>query len=364
VAAALGLGILWVQWPRPPVFDGERWFKALLISLIQGRVDASGGHAVDFDARVLRFVPYHPAGRFPERKALNPAASITGPALDGERALCEALAALPTPEARLRYMYDQDEIGFDARVSDPAELGAAYDPATAMGPDASWDAVAAWGEAPGSAAAEALRAAIARSLPARWVLVGGTGAVPSVLDALAEAVPTEVSRIDGSEGPDAVMDALDALVDETPLVLVGEDVGTTWILAALPEHALLRERTLAVVSVGGVIGGRSDVDGGPLSFVARRDWLAAHFRMKALETDVVRLTPYFAVQWLDPAVVPPGIAGLPLESMRFPEPPEDASASTVEVVDLGPLYADPESPVDLVARALVVTVAAWVANRR
>ncbi|MEM6925835.1 MAG: hypothetical protein AAF602_02815, partial [Myxococcota bacterium] len=94
------------------------------------------------------------------------------------------------------------------------------------------------------------------------------------------------------------------------------------------------------------------------------DWMQGNFRTKTLETDVVRLTPYFALQWLDRSVEEPGIVGLPLASMRFPEPEHDASAQTVEVVDLGPLPADDGLPLDLVARALVVCVSAWVASRR
>lgn len=365
VAGVLSLGILWVQWPRPPEFDGERWFKTLLVALLQGRVEARGGDADDFDEQVIRFVPYHPAGRLPERKITSPGLAITGPALDGERALCEALAALPTHEARWVRLYDDDEVGLAARLSDPVDLGELYDPATVMGPDAGWDAVAAWGGDPDNEEAVSIRAALERVLGVRWVLVSGQPGPPSVLDALAGEVGERAVRIDGRAGAKSVADELDALLDDaTPLVLVGEERGLTWVLGALPDNALLRERTLAVVSVGGVIGGRTDESEGPLAPPTRRDWLQAHFRTKSLETDVVRLTPYFAVQWLDRSVEEPGIEGLTLAAMRFPEPEHDASAKTIEVVDLGPLPADPELPTDLVARALVTCVTAWVASRR
>ncbi len=348
------------------MFDGERWFKTLLVALIQGRVEAEGGDADDFDAQVIRFVPYHPAGRLPERKVTNPGLAITGPALDGERALCEALAALPTREARWARMYDEDETALAARLSDPAELGETYDPATVMGPDAGWEAVAAWGRDPSSDGAQRLAEALARVLPARWVLVSGeVQGAPSLLDAVAEVVGERTHRIDGTAGPTAVARALDRLLDDaTSLVLVGEERGLTWILNALPDNALLRERTVAVLAIGGVIGGRSDVSEGALSEAVRRDWVRGNFRTKALETDVVRLTPYLAVQWLDRQAETPGIAGLPLAAMRFPEPEHDASARTIEVVDLGPLPADPELPRELVARALVTCVTAWVASRR
>ncbi|MEO0602227.1 MAG: hypothetical protein AAF211_12370, partial [Myxococcota bacterium] len=275
---------------------------------------------------------------------------------------------LPTREACWARLYDEDETGLAARLSDPTELGERYDPATAMGPDAGWDAVAAWGEDPESNEAQALVRALARVLPARWALVSGRdlpSAPPSLLDALEAAVGDRAVRIDGTAGPKAVAEALDALLDDaSPLVLVGEEAGLTWILQALPDQALLRERTVAVVSLGGVIGGRSDESEGRLSEMARTDWMRGNFRTKTLETDVVRLTPYFAVQWLDRSVEEPGISGLSLSAMRFPEPEHDASAKTVEVVDLGPLPVDADLPLDLVARALVVCVSAWVTSRR
>ncbi|MEN0061943.1 MAG: hypothetical protein AAGA48_07300 [Myxococcota bacterium] len=370
LAASLGFAIIWVQWPQTPELDGERWFKSLLVALLQGHVEGRGGDADAFDTEVIRFVPYHPAGRFPERKITMPELAVTGAALDGERALCETLAALPTREARWARLYDEDEAGLDARLSDPYDLGEVYDPTTAMGPDASWEAVAAWGKDPDSEAAVALKAALWRSLPVRWVLIKGRSSHPSpapVLDALAQILGERAVMLKGDAGAEGVAEALGELADDDgpPLVHVGEEAGVTWLLHALPDNVVLRERTQAILSVGGVIGGRSDVDSGPLSTMAQRDWLGAHFRQRQIETDVVRLTPYFAVQWLDRTCEEPGIEGLSLASMRFPDPdPTDASAITVETVDLGPLPAIPTLPTELVARALITFITAWLAQRR
>ena len=144
---------------------------------------------------------------------------------------------------------------------------------------------------------------------------------------------------------------------------MGEEAGTASLLRLMAEDMALREQVSAVVSVGGVIRGRSD-ERGPLGEAACRDWLDAWFGQNTLDTDVVRLTPYFALQWLDRSTWPPGVPGLPLEASRFPPPhTRAATATTLEVVDLGPLPADPELPVALVARALIAVVSAWIVHR-
>jgi hypothetical protein len=146
------------------------------------------------------------------------------------------------------------------------------------------------------------------------------------------------------------------------VVVVGEEAGVASVLRVLAGNADLRDQVVAVASVGGVVGGRTDEEG-LFGEAARRDWLAAHFTQTGLDTDVVRLTPYLAMQWLDRAAWPPGVPGLPLQNARFPEPgAEGATATTIEAVDLGPL--PPDAPADLVARALIAVVAGWVATRR
>jgi hypothetical protein len=312
-------------------------------------------------------VPYHPAGRLPERKVSNPVAAVLpGAALPGELGLLERLARVPDAPQRLRLLYDEDEAGIDARLEDPVELGPAYDPREALGNDASWDALAAWGCGEGGFAA-ALRERLSSTLKTRWVLVEGRQdhlGGPSLLDAIAAEVPDEARLPWG--GLDDLGDRLAALVDgvEDRLVLVAEEAGVTAALRGLVARADVRDQVVAVVSIGGVIGGRTD-EQGELSEAACADWMGQWFAQRHLDTDVVRLTPYFAMQWLDREAWPPGVPGQPLQHARFPEPDdEQASAEIVEVVDLGPLPADEDLPVVLVARALVTVVSCWLASRR
>ncbi|HHO51699.1 MAG TPA: hypothetical protein ENK18_12700 [Deltaproteobacteria bacterium] len=363
----IALGIGWLQWPRPPALDGERWFKVMIATLLRGHVDDQGDdpeQAAAWEAAVLRFVPYHPAGRLPERKISNPvAAALPGRALPGEVALIEALAALQGVSERWAHLYDRDEVGIEARLQDPEELGAAYDPSTTLGPGAGWEDLADWGAQRGTFAA-----AVARTVPARWILVEGQGELPeapSLIEALHAELSSTAERISSGLGAAGLSERLTALVGEgSRLVLVGEEAGVTQILRILAQHAEIRDHVLAVVSVGGIIAGIPDRDG-PLGEVACRDWLGAWFTQRALDTDVVRLTPYFSLQWLDRRAWPPGIEGLPLANARFPEPDDrDATATTLEVVDLGPLPLDPQLPTQIVARALIAVVSAWIVHRR
>ncbi len=380
-ASALAAAVGWVQWPRPPELDGERWFKVMIATLLRGRVEADGGSPDAWEEAVLRWVPYHPAGRLPERKASNPvAAAMPDLAMDGEVALLEQLARFDDGLARFRWMYLDDEVGAVARLADPADLGEAYDPATTLGPGASWDSLAAWGAATDDAFA---RAAL-RAADATWVLVEGRAdrqVGPSVLPSLQEVLGDAAVRIPYDDGDVASLGA--ALHERASagqrLVAVAEEAGTVRLLRALLAQAEVRDQLLAVVSVGGAVMGRADEEG-VLGRATCRDWMEAHFGQHDFDTDVVRLTPYFSVQWLDPVAWPPGVSGLPLECQRFVEPHErGATATTVEVVDLGPLLVErpsdwviaeglPDVPSqldpELVARALIGVVSAWTVHRR
>ena len=90
-AGLLAAGAAVLIWPRPPALDGERWFKITLASLFLGELDAKKAPESEWAERLLRFVPYHPAGRLPERKVVQPLAEPPGARLEGERALQEAL---------------------------------------------------------------------------------------------------------------------------------------------------------------------------------------------------------------------------------------------------------------------------------
>lgn len=358
LAGVVALAIGWLQFPRPPALDGERWFKVALATTLRGALEPRGVEV--WEEAVIRQIPYHPAGRFPERKLSNPvAAALPGAALPGEIALLEALARRSDPEERLRYLYEEDVEGVDARLTDPVDLGEDY-AFGAFGPEGTWESLAAAG-----AGDERFVAAARRSVAARWVLVEGRlerRVGPPVLDALARLLP-DATRIPFGAELSAILEPLLPQVSDR-VVLVAEEAAVTDVLHLLVEDLGLREHVLAVVSLGGVIGGRTDEDG-PYGEAKCQDWLGAHFRQTELDTDVVRLTPYFALQWLTHGVWPPGVPGLPLQASRFPEPDAtDAPVITVEAVDLGLLPTDRDLPADAVARALIAVVCGWVASRR
>ncbi|MEZ4238871.1 MAG: hypothetical protein R3F59_22505 [Myxococcota bacterium] len=287
LAAGVAVAVGWLQWPRPPALDGEAWFKIALCTLIRGRLDAAGASPTQWEREVVRVVPYHPAGRLPERKLSNPVASVLpGAALPGELALIEALAQRGEPTARAAWMYDEDPVGLDARFRDPAELGAAYR-FERLGPGASWDALADWG-----AGATAFLEAARRAVPARWVLVAGRPdrlVGPSLLPALAAELPDAV-LVPWSDDPAALGAALREAAGEARLVLVGEEAGVARLLGALADAADLRDQVVAVLSIGGVIGGRTDEEGprrGGPARLARRALQPARPRHRGRADDAV-----------------------------------------------------------------------------
>jgi hypothetical protein len=358
--AALVAGVAaWLHHPRTPELDAERWFKVWIATSLRGTVETAGGDADAWVAEVLRFVPYHPAGREPGRKVASP--STWRPAdgwIDGEQALVEALARLPDVQARWRWLYDEDERGAEARLVDPQTLGPAYDPRTYLGSDGSWDAVAGGG----------LTLALVARLGAAWVLVDGAPGPPPLLDALHAAVP-DADRIQWSPVPfDAaaagVLDRLRevAVARGTPLVIVAAGAGAHFALRALAADPGLRDRIAAVVSVGGVLRGIPGQEG-PLGEAAVADWMGRWFGHDALSTDALVLTPYLALQWWDPQEDPPG-GGLPLRCARWPALRDTAAPESVAPLDLGVLPTDPDLPLAQVADALVgVTVCAVLAWR-
>jgi hypothetical protein len=332
VAIGVSAAAAWLHWPRPPAMEAERWFKSILATLWRGRVEAEGGGADSWERAVIRFVPWHPAGRSPEVKVAA-AAYGSGAPVEGERALVDALAALPPGQARWDYLYREDQRGVAARLADPRSLGPFYDPARTLGPGASWDELAGW-----AAGDPRFGEAIHRRCPARWALIGEA----PVLDALARVLGPRAERVDLASRP--LASVAPAAADRFVVIAAGP-----WAvdaLKALYEGPELRDRLIALVAIGGRLRG-PEVD----------DWMGAHFGHDPLDTERHRTTPYAAIQWFDPEVLPPGVTGAPLESMRFPEPGGSPGPSAIAAIDLGPLPVDPELPLDLVARAVV----AWVA---
>jgi hypothetical protein len=331
--------------PSAITLDAERWFKLMFATLLRGAAEAAGRDAAAWEAEVVRFVPYNPLGREPERKVAR-GALPDGQALPGERLLADTIAAMPPGKPRWERLYDTDEPALEARLADPTELGADYDPATRLGPDAGWDALAAW--------TPAFTTALERRFPARWALIPGGDPV-DVLGAL-KAVLGDRATVVPAADPEPLALAIGACAPSSADRLVIAVGGTALlpVLKALHASAGLRDRVLAVISVGGVV-----LDGTE----ATADWIGAHFRPEDLDTEIDRPTVYAAIQWLDRAIDPPGIEGVPLEAMRFPKVPERPTVSRIDVVDLGPLPLDPLLPVQAVARAIVAWTAGYVLSR-
>lgn len=400
--AALAVALLagWFAVPRPPKLEGERWFKAMLDERLRSIGVAEGERR--------RWVPYHPAGRLIERKLAHPGlAAIDGAPLEGEQALVQAWAALPTVAAR----HASWVTGGDRTGLAPAALGPEHDPSRWLGPGHGWGRLA-----DGVGAAAVVEAAEARQ-DARWVWVDGGGSpalapraarfatvVPwwwglqadgfgaalaawgealrglrgaEVMWTSWEAVRQVAERLGEAQvalAADGVRRRLWAAVEGAPAsrrLLVGADgVGTTLVLRALVADMDLRDRVVAVLSVGGWIGGLPDLPG-PCGEGRCKDWLDAWFRHELLDTEVIRQIPYLSVQWLDGAESPPGAGGLPVGAARFPEPQfvggrflQPKEAPTVEVVDLGALSPDPALPLDEVLTALRLVSALWSLSRR
>jgi len=357
-AAAVSLAAGWLRRRRNPSLDGERWFKLTLATLIRGQVEADGGAARAWEDRVLAEVPYHPAGRLPEQKITNPAAEPPGALLDGEAGLLASLRRREGAAARWAWLYDEDEHGIAARLDDPFELGPRYQPNTVV-PGLDWDAIARWG-----VDTQPVHEALLRHAGTTWVWITDD-ADGRIGPALAELV-ADLHRLQAAPR-DALVEALADLVEvrDRRLVLFAEGDAVPAMLEVLAAHAGLRDRVVAVVSVGGVIGGRTDRDDGPLSEEVRADWMGHWFGQKKLDTDEVRLTPYLSMQWLDRDAWPPGIEGQPLQHQRFPEPSDQGvQLHTIESVDLGPIPVAGGPSDRTIAKALLFVVSAWVVARR
>jgi hypothetical protein len=350
---------------RPPELDGERLFKTVLVTLLRGAVEKVGGTEQAWEEEVIRFVPYHPAGRWPEKKVVDPVGSLLGRnAIEGERALVEALGAVQGLEQRWVRMYDEDEMGVAARLNDPFDLGDDYDPA-GCGPGLSWDALAEWGAGDGTFGQK-----LQRRLNAQWIIVQGAPGIHH-----SDLVPALLNEVSGEvvQEPDldACVAAVLALMERVApdvdhrVILVGEGNGIVAVLRALKESPPLRDRTRAVVSLGGPVDGYPGMDG-PYGEQTQHDWMAAWYRHSTLDTELVRETAYFSIQWLDRSVRPPGVDGLPLARARFPHPPDEGAKGVPSVlvsVDLGPLPADVPLPLSVIARGVIATVGMWVLRR-
>lgn len=328
-AACLAGWAAWKTLPRAPALDLQRLFKVTLATVLRGEIEARDGDAEEWEA-ALASVPYHPAGREAEARLRDPrAAPVPVPALEGERALLQHLEAEPDPPARFRRMYREEPAALDALMSDPAQLGPDYDPASRFGPEADWDAVAAW-SAP-------LQAGLARRLG--HVLLVDLDS--ELAGALSEALPDGRLAALPPGSPEALLSALDGLLTAPSdrLILATRGRHVPAVLRALHAGPGLRDRTLAVLSLGGALRTAED-----------EAWLAQHFTHEQMEPELQRTLVYASVIDVDPAQ--------PLArswaAQRFDEPPTPASGRrTIEAVDLGPLVLSDLPPAAL-ARAVWV----------
>ncbi|MFT5680727.1 MAG: hypothetical protein ACI8RZ_001633 [Myxococcota bacterium] len=334
-AAGLAAWAAWLSVPRPPALDWQRLFKTSLSIGLYGEVIAAKQDKTDWEASVAALVPYHPAARHePDLLASPDPAAIPTPALPGERALVESLVPLSTPVERYTRMFSDNEQTRDALLSDPTSLGAAFDPVAAIGVGATWEAISQWGDP--------VRNGLTRKL-AHVVVVGVETDLAAVM---AEQSGGRGIRLE-EEG---FIEALDAAMTSPAdrIVFVAEGGGVSIILNAMHAHPGLRDRVLAVVSLGGDIA-QSDT---------QKEWMAEHFTQPAMDTELNRSTPYLSAVLVD--------AADPLATdwagQRWPIPPPDRSGRTpIQPVDLGPLPAAwlTERP-DGLARALWVVLAFWL----
>lgn len=345
VAAGLWAAASWLNRPDAPELDAERWFKVLLATVLRGEVEAAGGDAAAWEARVKAAVAYNPQCRDADRMLGNPGAGLPpGAARPGERPLLDALVQLPAGRARWERLFETPT-SLDALLDDPAELGPVYDPTRVLGPGASWDAFAAAGGGDPK-----VLEVVAQRLAARWLLVDGAGVAPSPLGAFAAALgPAAITVQWTSQDLGATLAShVKETTDRAVIVATGDAV--PWVMRALLAQPTLRDRTLAVLSIGGVVRGWPGRDG-PTGEAAQTEWLEGKFRPDVLDTERARATPWIALEWADPDAEAPGAGGLPVASQRFPAAADVVAVSSLAVFDLGVLPIT--APAGPVARALI-----------
>jgi hypothetical protein len=355
LALLLGVVAAVVGRRRPPVLDAERLLKVSQACLLWGCTERAGGGQEAWVEAVHRGILYHPAGRGGWAKLTDPGrTAIPVPSLPGERALVEDLARLDPGTARLARFFSCDEAQ-EALLGDPVALGPSWEPAAWLGHGCTWDGIAAW-DGP-------VRAALARRIGhLRWaVLAAGedlaeAGALASALQTDPSAAVLEVDPACPA-GAEALGERLLALAPEASdrVALCALSLAGPALLCALAVHPALRDRTVFLLFVGCPLAG---IEGGEpasgLDTSAREAWLAEHFRQEALDTELLRSTPYATLARLDGNAWPPGDGRSPWSRQRFAEPPIPPSGRRpVAVVDLGAAPTGPDAlPPEVFARSL------------
>jgi hypothetical protein len=325
LAALLALYAGWLTLPRPVELDWERFFKLAMVTVVRGPLEAEGASADAWMEAGRALVWYHPAGRQLDRKVADPKGyEPPFPALPGERALLERLAA-EAPEERLKATFSSgaDEVLYD----DPGVLGQAWQLTNILGPEADWDGVASWNDA-------VLAGLKRRHTHTRWVLLG----VDTLAAPLREALGEDAVILPTGEIAEELEAALGELADRAVFVAAGAHAdGLAQMLHARPG---LRDKALAVIALGGEFNAA---------------WMAENFDHETMDTELSRATPYFHVFFGDHLES--------VEGSRWPSPEVPATGRvSVEPVDLGLLPGSvDQADAKVLARALLLTVTARVA---
>ena len=309
LALLVAIWATWLTIPRPPALDWERLFKTALATVIRGEVEAENGDAKAWEERLRSEVPYHPAGRDLERWLSAPDMdTIQTPALDGERALVAALSILPDPVARYQHATGGDPKGLDLLMSDPAWLGPDYDPASILGPGATWDGIAAWSP-------EVVEGLMRRLSHLVFVGVGSRDwaalcPVPGIRIQTVENATTEQLK-------QQVESALERASDR--LIFGVTDGHSDVVLQLMTEDMLIRDRVLGVVSIG--------VD-------VCTPWAKAAWTHHGMEPELHRRIPFISMVDVDGAQ--PLARDWAMQRFWEPDVPE-GSRKSIQAIDLGPV---------------------------
>ena len=261
------------------------------------------------------------------------------PAIEGERALVEALGALDNVGERLERTFAVG--GADAVLyEDPVLLGEHYDPRNSIGTEADWEAVAQCSEG-------LVQALSRRHEHLRWVIWGGGERHVEALSGLLG--PSQVICLSETD-PRLAEAELEGFLQQRSdrLVLLGFGEGAELAVRMMHVNPGLRDRVLAVLGVGAALGGEAGA------------WLEREFNHQSMDTEVSRLTSWFHVAFVTPGVLPVGEVDRPLADTRWPQPPAPVSGrNSIEAIDLGVLPGPASKyPPELLIRSLVVTVTA------
>jgi len=352
VEAAAGACAVWAVWasiPRAPALDWERLFKATLSVLSWAEAEehlAAEGEGTSppsveavearWRAAVVSAIPFHPGGRRWHDKLSSPNPdAIDVPALPGERALVEALARLDTPAARWDRLFGQAMLDADLHgaesLGDPRALGARYDPARLLGPEAGWEGISAW--------SAAVRAGLGRRLSHVVVLLTGAPRVGELADQ-ADGLRVVERSVDGLGGSAGVLALMASPSDR--LVWIHGGSGSLGALQVVADSPALVDRLEGFVALGGCVSSDDN----------ERQQLATLLHDAALVPELQRRIPLVSVSDVDPDAPTAHADGL----LRFPAvDPAATDRPGVLPIDLGPLAVS-RLPADQLGRAVLLTL--------